>query len=81
MRELKHTEHAAVPGGLTTSDVNDWISNILRPKPKEPYVKPNPSESANPDAVNTLGKVVVAVAMTTLAVAATLFRAGSTRFF
>ncbi|CAN0617303.1 conserved protein of unknown function [Burkholderia multivorans] len=79
MRELNHTEHAAVSGGLTSNDVKDWISNLLRPKPTEPYVKPYPSESANMDSVKTFGRVIFAAALTTFAAAATLIGAGLRR--
>lgn len=74
MRELKSIEHAAVSGGLTTNDVNDWISNLLRPKPTEPYVNPFPSDGAKEGALETIGKIIVVAAVTTLAA---LFRAGS----
>ncbi|KDB10015.1 hypothetical protein LIG30_1217 [Burkholderia sp. lig30] len=74
MRELNSTEHAAVSGGLSTSDVKDWISNLLRPKPAEPYVNPFPSAGAEEGALETIGKIIVVAAVTTLAA---LFRAGS----
>ncbi|KHK60406.1 hypothetical protein PI86_03700 [Burkholderia sp. A9] len=68
MRELNLTEHADVSGGLTSRDVQDWISNILRPKPPGDYVNPFPSDSANMNVVETIGKFVVAAALTGIAV-------------
>ncbi|WP_175720244.1 hypothetical protein [Burkholderia anthina] len=75
MRELNRNEHTVVSGGLTTSEVNDWISNLLRPKPRDPYVNPYPSDSANMDTVKTIGKIIVAAALTGIA-AAIRFGAG-----
>ncbi|MBR8334534.1 hypothetical protein KDW69_23020 [Burkholderia ambifaria] len=76
MREIHHTEHVAVSGGLTTSDVNDWIWNLLRPKPSDPYVNPFPSDSANMETVKTFGKIIVVAALTGIAA---MIRFGSRR--
>jgi hypothetical protein len=76
MRDLNHTEHAAVSGGLTTSDVQDWISNLLRPKPNDDYVNPFPSDSANMNVIKTIGKIIVVAALTGIAA---MFRLAANR--
>ncbi|CAN0617472.1 conserved protein of unknown function [Burkholderia multivorans] len=80
MRELNSTEHAAVSGGLTTSDVRDWISNLLRPRPTEPWETRFPADYTNTAPLATLGKVIFAAAVTGIVAAATLIGTGSKLF-
>ncbi|MBN3818156.1 hypothetical protein G3N57_16785 [Paraburkholderia sp. Se-20369] len=65
MREISHAERTAVSGG----GFADWIGNLFRPsRPSEPWVNPFPSDNSQTGAVETLGKVVVALGVTAIAV-------------
>ncbi|MGK8199345.1 hypothetical protein [Burkholderia cepacia] len=69
MREMHAAERAAVSGGLSSSDLVDWLNNLFKPsEPREPWVNPFPSDNSGTEEVATLGKVAVAVGVTAIAI-------------
>ncbi|MXN74341.1 hypothetical protein GR157_06260 [Burkholderia sp. 4701] len=80
MREMRHMECAAVSGGLSSSDLAGWIHNLFRPtRPSEPWVNPFPSDNTQTGAVETLGKLAVAVGVAVIAATAAVLGSAARR--